>query len=504
MRRTLTFLFIIIIAFIQSVSIQAQFIWRYDTLSFKPSNFELGDVLNILRVENLENRHLVFGYMARYKDVLIDSSIVKKYCSNQFIGYTFDSLKTISFNEIASDTLCSSKQGNTPLIDYFSLLNNTSGMAVGGQSLYSSTDSFKTWQKRNFVDSNFTGFRDVVNNRKNVFVVNTYQRSGVMGYTHDYGKIWNKINAQSSKTDSASYGGLYLPYFSNDSTLNVLRQAYEPYYVQYKSAFVQTRSTDLGKTWIHLGSRVQGYEGDSSNGIWMKEIVQSKENLNVVYGIGMCGNFGYQAIFKTTNGGDSWVVVDSISEAYPYHSVQLFGEDTLYATTFNGKVRGTYNGGKSFVTLCDEHVVNPNGEKVQLISFVHFFSPWHGILRTSAVIDKYRGSYQHNLFITPTTTVEGTEEYAHLWINNLSPQPAQNTITIKGYIDTRSSAGDVSLIAYNSMGEKVADYTSLLPQSTGINTLELPLDVQHLANGVYVLVLRDAKQTLTRSFIRMQ
>ncbi|MBL7976386.1 MAG: hypothetical protein JNJ85_15820, partial [Candidatus Kapabacteria bacterium] len=222
-------------------------------------------------------------------------------------------------------------------------------------------------------------------------------------------------------------------------------------------------------------------------------------------------------VYKTTNGGVSWKnilketylpnPIDGKSADNRLKIAKVFGPDTVVVVTDRGLVRATFNGGKTWEYIVSEKpkdmsIDNRYGIVNEGLHFV-FETPWKAFagVRTAWTWGRYNYGFMQ-LTNTTTDVEEDTTHntlnvvYASVWLESVSPQPANDGISVKAYYVSETGELPQARL-YNVMGDMVADYSSDIQQQHPNGWFTTRLSTKDVSSGVYFLQLGNSSERRT-------
>jgi photosystem II stability/assembly factor-like uncharacterized protein len=288
------------------------------------------------------------------------------------------------------------------------------------------TDTLKQFWGLFFVNSN-TGF--------------TAGSNGLILKTTNKGDNWTTLNS----TTSTALDGIY---FVNETTG----------YVGGANIFLKT--TDAGQTWVNkLGSFISPFETAE----------------DVYFADANTGIYGTNAsrIVKTTNGGDSWYLVNNIIGGAVW-GLEFPAPNIGYACTDSGKVMKTVNGGENWIV---QNTPLTGTDHFYEISFpsvnTGYVCTWSGkILKTT----DGGATYVNN-------TNSGIPREYKLFQNY--PNPFNPTTNIKFAIPEN---GQVTLKVYNIIGKEIK---TLVDGNMQAGEYETNFDARGMSSGIYFYKLES-------------
>ncbi|MBL7998424.1 MAG: hypothetical protein JNL32_07290 [Candidatus Kapabacteria bacterium] len=311
-------------------------------------------------------------------------------------------------------------------------------------------------------------------------------------YTNDSGKTWKNI-LNKALDGASSRNGEYRAYCTDSTTVLVTYK--NPWGNQITPSTRYYRTTNAGASWDSLGCTISGFEGDSSNNIYLFGDAHFSSSMVGYQTVLMkIDTHYYTGVIRTDNGGLRWHIIDSVKIEDTEYSItellQVFGTDTIFVVYRNAWVRVSIDGGITWRWLVKKDIELANQVKVRNVQAVYSHSP------TDAILNTYT-----NWFTLESDTVTSVEPeaptrlnyVATVWVSSVSPIPITDRMNVRLFLSESSVRSAVGLRLFSIMGEPVSDYSSALTgYGSGWNTV--PVNVSGLPNGVYILQLRDAEQ----------
>lgn len=279
------------------------------------------------------------------------------------------------------------------------------------------------------------------------------------------------------------------------------------------------RSNNKGTTWESLGCPVVGYEADSSNNIMFRDIRFQNSTDGIAIG-SIAQTNGDSAnvltIFKTTNAGSSWYVVDSYKPEQEdiYMYIAPVQGDTIAAILNYGKVKISYDNGTTWRWL------------VRNEPMLYYNNRWnrHGNMGRVTFLDsKTAVGYFNETRYTKTFEIirlvpEGTVDVdpeapsklngSTIWIENMYPNPATKSITVETNVPFGTDAKSISIDIYDMLGSKVQHLSwsdvQVAPHVWGESWYNVTIPLHNLTNGVYVLRYKSNEYENCKTFIHVE
>jgi photosystem II stability/assembly factor-like uncharacterized protein len=289
--------------------------------------------------------------------------------------------------------------------------------------------------------------------------------------TTNKGDNWITLNSNSS----TALDGIY---FVNENTG----------YVGGANIFLKT--TDEGATWVNkIGNFISPFE--TAQAVYFSDV-------NTGY---YCTNTSNSRTVKTTNGGDTWTLIDSNSVAGAGWDMSFVNANTGYICTGNGKVKKTTNAGVNW-TLQD----TPLTENLYAIHFpsvnTGYIASWSGkILKTTNGGATY--IYKENSNIP---------EKFQLYQNY--PNPFNSSTTIKfnlpdrtviarspdenGINSTTWQSQKISLKIFDITGKEIR---TLVNESLEPGTYKISFNAINLPSGIYYYKLISREYSITKKML---
>ncbi len=185
-----------------------------------------------------------------------------------------------------------------------------------GAGLYKSVDGGATFQPAGLDSSYYIGKVAIHPTNPNIVVVavmgNFWQKGGYRGLykTINGGTTWEKLPIPLPAGDDST-GCTDVHFWPTDpnrifaNMWSAARQVYARNWTGPNSRVY--RSDDVGATWKILGAA----EGLPTTDIGRNTMNISKSNPNVMYMFYLAGNNNYKSMYKSTNGGNTWVATGS-------------------------------------------------------------------------------------------------------------------------------------------------------------------------------------------------
>ena len=269
--------------------------------------------------------------------------------------------------------------------------------------------------------------------------------------TTNKGDNWNVLTSNTS----TALDGIY---FVNENTG----------YVGGANVFLKT--TDAGQTWVNkVGSFISAFE--TAGGVYFSDA--------------NTGIYGTNAsrIVKTTNGGDSWYLVNNTiggavwGLAFPTPNIG-------YACTDSGKVMRTVNGGENWIV---QNTPLTGTDHFYEISFptvnTGYVCSWSGkILKTTDGGATYVSNINSNV----------PDEYK-LYQNY--PNPFNPSTNIKFQLH---ESGFVTLKVYDAMGKEIR---TLLNEKMDAGEYETTFNAEGISSGIYFYKIQSGDFSETRKML---
>ena len=440
-----------------------------------------------------------------------------------YFGYSLDSGKTWTSVEPPVYAQKINSIRNTD--KQFIVLDSMNIIVCGGLSLLHkdhllrSTDGGKSWFS--FVDKIDGLMHDprisFYNNKKGIMAGSNLKlptMQNIFYHTEDGGQTWTS-STMPQHLDTNDYFYYNNPIWIDSITVfNFNYNMYQPEGAVGGKAphtFRTYISYDKGYTWEKLGCRIKGYEGDSSRKAHFLKIFFPTPNKGYAFGRIHRNNNWIPATFVTNDKGLSWSIADTLAPLLTNYLIQgqNFGQDTFLFITQGGKIRYTFDGGKTWQYLIDNHVMHfhQGNDVIDLMSCAYFFSWNNGVLFST--IPTYKGGtkvdnppvYRLRQGTVSVDDIESkVESVGSGSIYSVYPQPASQFITFDLYVVPKSS--DVTFKIYTMYGVEVGDYTEQLEQtSSSYGWKSMKLDISSLPTGLYIAHLQAGIRSDSFSFV---
>ena len=195
------------------------------------------------------------------------------------------------------------------------------------------------------------------------------------------------------------------------------------------------------------------------------------------------GDNTYDYIYRTTNGGETWIkVLDTLCwPPFGLEDIDVLDRKTAIAVGQFGKIYWTQDGGDSWQRDSNALIVNqlPPTMRVCIIDE-----------NTAIIGDYYNGIWRSYL----ATDVEEDKEPNQGIFLYPNPISSGNKLLLKL---SSEIPDNYSLILYNALGQKVGcEY-----QTQETNTVNLEYDTSGLQSGIYFLFIKSRGKSIMKTFI---
>lgn len=240
------------------------------------------------------------------------------------------------------------------------------------------------------------------------------------------------------------------------------------------------RTTDNGTTWL---------KQSFSNIRYLLSIAFTDENTAIAVGWMNSSQAGYFAqkgvILKTTNGGDSWFVVDSTVSS------------ELYAVCFYADGKTGYAAGPGlFLTTTD---AGTTWSKTAFDTYTQYdsFSNIQADTQSSVIISGSGGRLYRNIPAqTQTSVAENKIELGFgvpVWLRAPFPNPFSEKIHLQALWQSTMVGKNISIKVYTTTGEIIADLSSQLAQlneESSYSEQTIEWEPKNLSAGMYYIVIQ--------------
>lgn len=245
---------------------------------------------------------------------------------------------------------------------------------------------------------------------------------------------------------------------------NALFGFFHPLYNDWLFSYNSYKSTNNGNNWINSGTIPPLTQG------WF---------VNNTSGWAIGGHSSTQHIYKTINGGESWVLIKS--PQIRYSKLQAISSDTIWVASEN-KILRTYNSGLNWIIF-----------EIEYQGFYHSdFQFLNG--KTGWITSLNKLYYTENGGSVNVNNISNEIPFQYNLFQNY-PNPFNPTTKIQYQIP---KAGFVSIKVYNINGKEIA---TLVNENHQPGTYEATFDGSNFASGIYFYSIKTNDFSSTRKMM---